>query len=254
MILINRFIPFLSALAIFISFELLFIKPRIVWGILVVIFFIIFISTWKLVNRSLLDKEFWGFFITPFLFVEASIFLSLFLEHFFLEQFLVLAVTGLHWYLFENIFNFYYKQHSYQPYAIENIFSYLNLMIVFLVSTSFFGIVIFLDYSIWFLSFFILLLGLLVGYQTIWVSKITLEKSRPTILILGLILAETFWVINYLPSSHFVNGLIVTVIFYVIINLTRYYFLKNLSKDVVRRHLIIGSIVLLLTLVTARWV
>ena len=86
-----------------------------------------------------------------------------------------------------------------------------------------------------------------------FINKITREKSNLFILIIALIITETFSVIAQLPSSHFVNGLIIAIFYYIISGIFKSYLLNTLTRKNVLQYIMLGTIVLIGTIVTASW-
>ncbi len=90
-------------------------------------------------------------------------------------------------------------------------------------------------------------------YQAIWINKITWLKSWSYILINSLVIAEFFLVISFLPTSFYVNGIILATVYYFILGLSRSYLLDKFEKKIIKKYIAVVLIVLIIVLGTARW-
>lgn len=253
MILLNKILPIFSSILILVCFEIWLFNPTWLVWMGIILFLVTILSIIQLNNWKLKNKEFWGFLITPLFLVISSFLFFLFLENIILKHIFIIIVAILFGLFLENVFIFFYKSSDYQPYALENISDYINLVSVFLFSSSFFSLIIFLNFPVWTLMIALFILTLILGYQMMWVSKISFRESKLFILIIGLIIGEVFWSLKFLPTSFYVNGLILTIIYYVLANLSSFHLQKRLDLKTTRRYLIISSGVLILTLITAQW-
>jgi len=73
------------------------------------------------------------------------------------------------------------------------------------------------------------------------------------ILIGCLVMVELAWSISFLPFNYIVAGLILSICYYILINLIRNYLLGELNSKKVRIYLIIGLIGIVFALLTSRW-
>lgn len=91
-------------------------------------------------------------------------------------------------------------------------------------------------------------------FQFFWINKIPEKRAWFFALILGLIFAEIFFIINLLPTSFYVNGLILTLVYFNIKNTSQRYLLNDLvvKRDIVK-YLIINILILALILGTAQY-
>lgn len=254
MILINRLLSILSSLAVFVILELLFFQPNFLIALAIALIAVIVLTVLSLNNWQVKKREFWNFLITPLLFAASGFLLIIFLEGAILSHLMIIFVAIFYGVLLENIFHYLHHPINYQPYSLENIFNYISLITGFFIYTAFFGLVIFLNFPFWILLILGFLVTFVLIYQIIWINKVAVRAKMIYLFVLSFILTEAFWVIHFLPTSYLVSGLILSLFFYLIVNLARIHLKAGLTKEVVRRYLLIAIIVLLLTLTTARWI
>ena len=253
MLLLNRILTFLAPVLTFVSFEILFVKPTWIWFLFAAIQVILFFIIWQITGRKFRSFQFWNFLITPHLFLATACFFSISLEsRFFLHTVAVLSSVVLGIFL-EEIFVYFNLPKKYYPYSLENISNYINLLTVFLLFSSLYSLIVFLNFSMWYLSLIVIAFIFLLAYQSTWVNKISFRKAWLFILVITLILTELFSVISFLPTSFYVNAIVLTVCYYIILGLSRFILLEELEKKPLRRYLIIGFIAIVIALLTAQW-
>lgn len=255
MIIVNRFIPFLCSLLIFASYEIFFKRPFWIYWLFPILIVAVASLIWKLIGKGLKTViARWNFLIVPLFLMTGGLFFILFLEHQIIRHFLVFLVAVLLWLYSEAIFIYIYQHEKYQVNSLENISSYINLISALFFYSGFFGLLIFLNISIWLVVLLVLLVTVFLSYQTMWVNKIIFGKSLLYILIIGLVLCELAWVLSFLPINFYVSGVFLSVIYYLLSGISRFHLLGTLDVKVIRRHLIISLIMLILILGTTRWV
>lgn len=253
MLIINRFVPVLLALALFSLGEIFIFYPQSLFAIIVLSASLIFFSFWQLTGRQIKNSQLWNFLIAPFFLFEGWIFFTVFLEERWIKHlFLIIIVFFLFLFLY-NIFNFLYQPLYYRAYSLENISNYLDLLAIWLWYSSFFGLIIFLGLSPGSFVLPIIIIGVLIYYQNIWVNKIEIKNYWPYLIIVNLLLVEVFLAVSFLPTNFYVNGLILAVVYYVLSGLSRNFILKKLNKIIVVRHLLFGIFILAIGLLTAKW-
>lgn len=281
MYLLLRSIPILTPLLILLGLEIILAKPSLVWWIIPFLFALSILaillltasleisvisrlffkkknlSLFKLPSQKPLFLTRWQFFLAPFLFLLSSLlfFIVLTPKNEILKHLLIIFIAGFLAIILESLFNFFHRQTKYPLFAIENIYSYLDLIIFFFFSASFYYLIIFSNFPFWLLLIFIIIISSLLSYQVFWANKI-LDNPKTTylfILTIGLILGELFWIISFWPTGFYFNALFLSLFYYIIIGLSRYHLLGQLDKKIVKRYLMIGGICLVIALLTTRW-
>lgn len=256
MILLSRILVFLASIMIFLGFRIGFYLPRyyLIFSIGMVI--VLTFSTLFILHKktSKIDKIL--FLISPLFFLMASILAGTFFDsNYFKTLFSIIAAIFISLYL-ESLFAYFYLPSKYQICSLENISAYINLITVFFISFSFYGLkMLFGINSYNFLGLVIfnfLFLSILI-YQTFWINNILISKAKNSIFALALILSEVYLIIFLLPSSFYVNGLFFSIIYYSITGLITYNLLSKLDKKSIYRHILIASVVFIFLLITTQW-
>jgi hypothetical protein len=89
--------------------------------------------------------------------------------------------------------------------------------------------------------------------QTYWVNKIATKDYRTLWGVITLLCGEAFWIMHFSPLDPYVNGLLTALLLYIFVHLGRHQLLQSLTPNVIRRYLLIGGSVFLLTLLSAQW-
>lgn len=261
MFLLLRFLPILSAIITTVTKLLVFWYPSfLIYSIeidLVIITATIFLMLGRSYNEFIRKKLFRHIFlyliIPALLSISVSLFL-IFLNQASIYYISLLFYTFLIFIFLENIFIYLYYPPKYNLGSLENISMYLSLLIIFLLFSSIFGLIIFVKIKIWPT---VLISGIvtifLVKFQ-MFINKINSVNQWLFIFTITLIIVELFSIILILPTSIYVNGLLLTSIFYILTGLSKEYLLQDLEKKVIIKYITITLILLTLTLITARWV
>lgn len=250
---INRFIPVACALVIFVLLESIIKSPRLIYALAPLALVLVFLTVWQLTGRKLKNGKLWRFLIAPLIFIAGSLLFLSFLEGFYLRQFLCLISAGLLGIFLEMAYLWFYSRPKYQPNALENISAHLNLLTVFLISSSASSLIIFINFPFWPLILIYTLLVLLLTYQLCWVDNIIFPASWPYIIVVTAATVEVFLAVSFLPTSAYVSGLIVALIYYLTTGLLRNLFLGVKEKKVIKRYLLISLAVFLVIIITAKW-
>jgi hypothetical protein len=134
-----------------------------------------------------------------------------------------------------------------------NLLSYINSFIVFFSASSLFGADIFVSFSKWQSVTIILLLSFVLHFQTMRASHISIKDSLLFSLVASLLIAEIFGSLLFWPSAFLVNGVIVTVAFYILTGMSRCILTSILSKKLIGKYLAWGSLIIFAILITADW-
>jgi len=248
-----RLLPLLIPLIVFVLFEIFFCYPKMIFVIFILINLTIFFALWQLAKASNINKQWWNFLILPALMSSMVIAYSIFLNNKILIQILfIIDIILLYFYLRYVYYYLIYPQ-FYEIFSIENISSYGNWLTFFLMVATVYGLQSFLNLPIWLSEIFMLIVIILIVYQTIWANKIDLKKGLPYILICCLILVELSWSISFLPFNYNIAGLILAIGYYILIGLVKDHLLDKLDKRALKIYLSIGLASLFLILLTARW-
>ncbi|MCK4554591.1 hypothetical protein KAU19_06575 [Candidatus Parcubacteria bacterium] len=249
----NRLLPLIIPLLTLILFEIFFFNPKMIYVVLVLVNLLIFFAVWQFAKYSDTNKDWWNFLILPALMSTAVMVYTILLSNKFVVQLLfVLNIILLYFYL-RYIYYYLVRPAAYKAFSIENISSYGNFLIFFLVATTIYGMQAFLSIQTWLLMIIMLAATGLIVYQVMWANKIDFGKGLIYILISCLIILELSWSISFLPLNHHIAGLIIAICYYMLIGLVRHFLLDKLDKKIIRLYLGFGLTSLFIILITARW-
>jgi hypothetical protein len=249
----NRLIPWISAALVFLSLELTTIKPKLIYFFMLLSFLAVFIGMWRLIDIEMKKAKFWNFLITPISLLIAGWIFFIFLDGNGWQLASAMLLSGFLWLFMETIFFYFYLRPKYQAHALENISYYLNLAAVFLFYSGLFNLSVFLTFKFWWLMLSGIIFSILLLHELFWVSEISFQSSRVYIIIITLLMAEFFWTVSFLPTSVYVNGMIMTTSFYLLGGLARNWLLEIREPKVLRRYLFNSLFVFIIILLTAKW-
>lgn len=256
MILLHRLTPTLISLLMVIGFVVLPFVPRTIVpivlaiGVSTVLTALLFarLGEWKWRTFT-----FWYLLGAPVCFLLSGFGLSLFLESFWPRFFLAAIVVCLSWLFGENVFTFLHLPAKYRAYAIEHLSLIMNVLTVFLFAATGFGLILFIQTSVFFLMGICFALAAFVICGTLWVSKIDHKKSLLYGLTGAVLLTELFMALSYLPTGFYANAAWLTLMMYIYVGLMRAHLLEKMSFIVVRRYVLISVILATFIAVTTRW-
>lgn len=247
------FLPFL----IFLFLEGLFffyqLSPNyLYWAGILSILFILW-GTKQIIGK-INFQEYLLIVLVPFFLVLGQFLFIVFLNTSAYTKHIAIAISQVFlWIFLENIYLKFHHKEKYHEYDMGNIMSFLHIFVIYLMSSSLFGFIIFLGIPVWLGSFLMMIIGFFLTLQVIIIQGIPLEKAWIFIIMITFLLFEIFWVINFLPSSYYVNAFIFTVMYYIMTGISRNYLLGILQKGVAARYLGIGIVSLFIILLTAKW-
>jgi hypothetical protein len=249
----NRFIPIISSLVIFgLLIQIARLPQQIyLYGSFAV--GIVFLTVWQITGRKLFSEKFWRFLITPAILIVGGLYFYIFLEGKNLQWLSVGVITIMLWSYFEVIVLRFHFRPRYQPHSLENISSHLNLIAIFMTASGLFGQKIFLGISIWWCLAFIVLTTALLTYQLVLTSGASLAGGWMYIAVITLIISQLFWAVSFLPTSMYVNALLITIGYYLMSGLVRNWLLEIKEKKVIARYVITAVLATVITLATAKW-
>jgi len=134
-----------------------------------------------------------------------------------------------------------------------NLLSYINSFIIFFSASSLFGADTFLSFSKWQALAIIFLFSTLLHLQTLRASHVAFRDAYLFSLVAGLLILEIFGVLLFWPSSFLVNGILVTVMFYILTGVSRCIVTSVLSRKLIGKYLMWGMVMIFAIMVTADW-
>jgi hypothetical protein len=252
--LFRRLLTAICPILLFIALELAFYRIQLIY-FLAPFSLIILIATLRVLNKGkFFSREFWEFFILPFLFFIALTSVLFIVSSDFLRHALILAFALILFLYLENVFLFFWQPMQYQPFSFENFSTFLNLLIFFLMAINLNAFNIFLNAPFWLTSLTLIAISSLLVLQSFWASKIKNKFRIIYLLILNLIILEFFWCINFLPANFYVNSAILAMLYYFVWEIFRARLSGRLEVKFIWRYALLVFMLICLVVLTSRWI
>lgn len=253
MILLKRLQPLLSVVIALVAYEVVFYQPGWFYWLWAVMALLVALSlSWQTAGKPL--HEYGVLLISLELYISATILLLFFTEGVIFHQ-LIIAISAVSQLIYlTNIFYYYYRTEKYNVHSLQSISSYLNISAMFAMAVAAFSAILYFNWPAWLLTLTVLVVVWLISLQMLQVNLVEFRRQWLHTLTIAIVCAQTFWVASWMPSGVYVNALAVTIVLYITYNVSRYYLIEHLTRPVWMRYFIVGLSVLLLALITARWV
>ncbi len=252
MLIIKRVTPYWTSLAVIGLLIWLVNQPTAWLWILVGLLLLPIIAT-LLMRQSSWRYEYVGLTV-PMLLLVGGGYTFLLIQETVALQIAAVIATGLFFFLFEkNLSIFLFQPAKYIPFSLEHIAMYCNVIASFFVYVSLFIFSILRLTHLRYIFIIAVCVTALLVWQTFWIQKIAWQKAKWFVLVLTLVIGQVVVAVYYWPVSFFVSGILVTLLLYVLLHLSRHHLTDTLTKHIVWRYLITGSIALIVLLVTAQW-
>ena len=283
----NRLLPLLIPFLVWLLDELFFFKPKMIYIALVLSLCLILFTIRQFARVGLATKGWWKFIIFPAMFLlSVAAYTTVIVSQTVIQLLFLLNAV----FLFFNLRSVYYSFSNpivKNKFTTSEISSYGNFLIYFFIGASLYGWLSFLNLPLWPLMLVVILVSVIVIYETLWENKInpaptslpsrhlaftpseTLTRHKSGsghsgggvnfrealifIIIGSLILLEMAWSISFLPLNFNIIGLILAICYYMITGFIKYYLLDNLNKKIVKSYLLIGFGSIFILFLTARW-
>lgn len=249
-----RFLPASIAFMLWGGLQAIAATPQVLWSVCIALAAALIVSLALLTKRSVRESYPWHFLLVPFFLVSGTLLFALFPDRAFIVQAMTAIAALLLWFYFESVFRFFHRPAAYQAYTLENISPYLNILSSFLLMAGFFALHVLLSISATLLTLLVFLASFGMMYQTLWSQKVDRPTTLRFALSSGVVVAECFWAVLYLPTSYLVNGLVIASVFFITMNLIRFSVTLQLTRRRAVRTVALGLAVIVLSLGTAQWI
>ncbi len=211
------------------------------------------LSLWILAGGSIFSRKIWSYLPTPLLFILAALLFFVLIDLTVLRQLYAIIISLVYLLITKNIHSFLYHTKEYQPYALENIYSYVNLTSLFLYYAAFYGTILFLGWPSWLLTAMAVIITAFLYMRTLWSYKIEWKKSKLYIAVAAIVLGQSFYIIGSLPTSFLFNALILSLIYYLYMNISKDYLRNIISTKKIRQYVYISAAIGVISIATVRW-
>ena len=165
------------------------------------------------------------------------------------------TVTVICFLLFEkNLAIFLFQPSRYIPYSLEHMSTYSTMVAAFFAYVSMFMFAVLHLSRLRYLLIAAILVTAVMVWQTFWIQKLPWQRARWFVLVLTSVIVESIVVLYYWPISFFVNGALLTIIFYVSLHLSRHYLAETLTRRLIIRYSGLAMFASVILLVSAKWI
>ncbi len=154
----------------------------------------------------------------------------------------------------EHVFLFFHQQARYRVLSLERISLLIHLCAHFLFAESLYAFLLLVHTPLWILALVYFVLSFFFTNSMLWVSKVERGRAFPYAISGAVVLTEFFVALSFLPSGHGTNAGILTIFLYVFFGLSRSQFMGVLTRSIFLRYLAAGLGLLLLILLSSRWI
>ncbi len=254
MILLHRITPFALFLVCGAAFGLAMALPArsgfaaLCAGLVLALLLLV-----RLVGWHPRTGAFWNLTFAPWLLFASGAGLFLLLEH-PAQRVLIAAVVAILLFFFaEQVFAYVHAPAVYRAYAIQHLSLGMNVLTLFFLGAFGFGVRMFLQTPLYVLTPVVFAAAAYAMYQTLWVSKMEHRRALTYGAAGGLVLAELFVALTYLPTGFAVNAVVLALAGYLFLGLSRAWFLEQAERPLVLRYVAACVLLSLAVLATAQW-
>jgi multisubunit Na+/H+ antiporter MnhG subunit len=124
---------------------------------------------------------------------------------------------------------------------------------LFFFYSAVYGIYLNFSIALWILMLIFLLVTTLVSYEYFSIINPNKKEVQNYSLILGMLMAEVAWMINFWPFGYLTTGVVTLIFYYIFWDLTQSHFLNTLSQKRLVANLVFFGVIIGLILTTSRW-
>ena len=147
-----------------------------------------------------------------------------------------------------------FQPSRYIPYSLEHMSTYSTMVAAFFAYVSMFMFAVLHLSRLRYLLIAAILVTAVMVWQTFWIQKLPWQRARWFVLVLTSVIVESIVVLYYWPISFFVNGALLTIIFYVSLHLSRHYLAETLTRRLIIRYSGLAMFASVILLVSAKWI
>ncbi|MEI7620165.1 MAG: hypothetical protein WCJ57_01175 [Candidatus Falkowbacteria bacterium] len=246
----------LTNLSTWILLEIFIFWPKFFYLILLLLNITLITAVYSLMRKAELGRAWWNFWILPFLVLNSVVAYAILIPQdiwfnkLFIQALFILII-GFNFSYFKNIYNSVF--HSDQPNNLPNISANFSFLSWFFMLSAIYGLQLFLNLSYWILIIVLIVSALLTTYQYLWINNLRGKENYIFVFLSAFVVSQLAWSAYFLPFDYNSLGIIMALIYYVFLNLTRLYLSHNWNKKNLQSLLIFAGTIMLLVLLTLKW-
>ncbi|EKD58926.1 MAG: hypothetical protein ACD_56C00026G0001 [uncultured bacterium] len=186
----------------------------------------------------------------PLIFVSGAMGMLYFVRSEKQENFLIMLASVAYYFIH---LAFYRLRTCHKDKTAHGIVAAGSLATIFVFYCASYGIYLNFAIGLWVLMAALALVTSLISFQYFWLINENKKNVLNYSLILGLVMAEIVWVLNFWPFGYLTTGVINLIFYYVFWDLLQCHFLDALSKKRVVANMIFFGFLIALVLSSTRW-
>lgn len=253
MVLLRRILPFLSPVLLGGCSIGMMLYPELwqVWVIVVVL--LVLFTVGYMVQWKFRTSQLWISLFTTMTLALGGIGFLIFVERQFYQWLTIISVVVLYGLYIENLFIFYYLPRKATHFSLPNMSFFIMIIGGFLLFSFAFAMQLIRLIPFW----CIVLLGMIYSMSMMYVllQSYTVWKKEqfPILLAVGFLLGELVVVLQFWPTSYFVNGMIVAILLYCVPSLIQLDIRHLLTRKTLFRYLAVSAAAFIVILSTSQW-
>jgi hypothetical protein len=237
-------LEFLSADSI--SSTLAFLQDKVFWAE-ILIFAGIFAYFYQIAKR--ISKKA-SMTPMPLVFVISSMGLMYFVQSEKQEHLLIALVTIAYYFIHLAL----YRLRGYQKdQTAHGIVAAGSMATIFLFYALCYGIYLNFAIPLWVLMSLLMVFTTLISFQFLWLINENKKNVLNYSLVLGFVMAEIIWILNFWPFGYLTTGVITLIFYYVLWDMVQCHFSNELSKRRIVTNMVFFGILIALVLSSTRW-
>jgi len=185
----------------------------------------------------------------------ASVFVTLsFLERGITIVSICLLTLAAIWLWYESLYMFWQQPEQYQPYTLQRLSVPLYLMAIFFLCTALNGMYVYLQMKFIGVLIFGVLTLLILFFDVYSLCQFDSEKARIAAIASAFVAVEGMLAISYLPTHIFMQAVLMSLMFYALVGLTRLWAQQDLRRSQVIPYVIISCIGFIVTIGSSLWI
>ena len=247
---------FLTGVVIFLGLEAMLAWPNFFYLPLILINFSIVFSVYLLARENKLNWTWINFSWLPIIFINSLVLAcGLIPQISFWNKLLLQAifVAAVYFFIFYIRNLWLYFNFPDRPNNLDNFSFGLSILSAFFCASSVFGLQLFLSLPYLILALIISALLLLLVFCSLWTARLVEREIWPMLLILFFIFLQIVWALYFLPFDYSVIAFVMTLVFYLALNLMRLNLRQALNRYSLKPLLIYVGIIFVIILATVRW-
>lgn len=249
---LNIIFPFVIAIAYFIQLKVSFYffdKWPLFFSLLIILDIIFFL----VIGIKNKDKKIIPLFLYSLILLTLGFLFSSIITNNYLINIFIVLWPVISFIFLDSVCHQTYKTNRADFLNLKNVIPYINLLIVFLLTSSLLYLNIFLTFPSWgLIPIFFVCINVII-FSLLRSNDLKPSQAIIYSSVLALIFTEVMGALLLLPTGFYVLAIIETVVYYCLISLFMLSLENKLSKKSVLKYVFVGSTILLIALATSQW-